>query len=118
MVGIIKQQLEKVQYADLSNFNADSNTYVIKKRVDIKLEVDNCYLIRVKPSAYNNQVIVTNWNGGNMPNHEYLKVDISKVMAKMIRVVGVAHNYQTHEDLAAFWSGWLSTDDIEVIAKL
>ena len=118
MIDIIKQQLERVQYADLSNFNSETNTYIIKKRVDIKLEVDKCYLIRIKPSAYNNSVIVTNWNNGNMPSHEYLKVDISKVMSKMVKVVGVAHDYQNHQDLASFWSGWLSTDDIDVIEKL
>lgn len=118
MKDIIQKQLQRVEYADLSNFNADSNTYVIKKRVDIKLEVDSCYLIRVKPSAYNNITVVNNWNNGNMPSSEYLKVDISKVMSKMVKVVGVAHDYQKHQDLASFWSGWLSTDDVEVIAKL
>lgn len=118
MVEIVKKQLEKVQYADLSNFDAATNTYIIKKRVDIKLEVDSCYLIRVKPSAYNNQVVIVNWNNGNMPSTEYLKVDISKVMGKMVRVVGIAHDYHNHQDLASFWSGWLSTDDVEVLEKL
>lgn len=118
MIDIIKKQLEKVEYADLSNFNPETNTYVIKKRVDIKLEVDSCYLIQVKPSAYNNFVVISNWNNGNMPMYEYLKVDISKLMGKMVKVVGVAHDYQNHQDLASFWSGWLSTDDLEVIAKL
>lgn len=118
MIDIIKKQLEKVEYADLSNFNAETNTYIIKKRVDIKLEVDNCYLIRVKPSAHNNFVVISNWNNGSMPSSEYLKVDISKIMGKMVRVVGVVHDYQTHQDLASFWSGWLSTDDIEVISKV
>lgn len=118
MIDIIKKQLEKVEYADLSNFNSETNTYIIKKRVDIKLELDNCYLIRVKPSAHSNFVVLSNWNNGSIPTYEYLKVDISKLMGKMVKVVGVAHDYQNHQDLGSFWSGWLSTDDLEVIAKL
>lgn len=118
MVDIIQKQLSKVEYADLSRFDPQTNTYIIKKRVDMKLEVDNCYLIRVKPSAYNNMTVTINWNGGNVPPSEYLKVDISKIMGKMVRVVGVSHDYQTKQDLTSFWSGWLSTDDLEVISKL
>lgn len=118
MIDIIKKQLEKVEYADLSNFNADTNTYLIKKRVDIKLDVDNCYLIKIKPSAYNNFVVITNWNNGSMPSSDYLKVDISKIMAKMVKVVGVAYDKQADQDLGSFWSGWLCIDDLEVISKL
>ena len=118
MIDVIKKQLDKVQYADLSNFDKNTNTYLIKKRVDIKLELDNCYLIRIKPSAHNNAAVVANWNNGSMPAYEYLKVDISKLMGKMVKLVGVGHDYANHQDLGYFWSGWLSTDDIEILAKL
>lgn len=118
MVDIIKKQLDRVEYADLTNYNPETNTYIIKKRVDIKLEADSCYLIRIKPSARYNFTVIENWNNGSMPSSDYLKVDISKVMAKMVKVVGVAYDHITQQDLASFWSGWLSTDDVEVIAKL
>jgi hypothetical protein len=44
---IIDQQLKKVQNADLSNYNSDTNTYFIKRKVGIKLEEDKGYIINL-----------------------------------------------------------------------
>lgn len=118
MDKIIQDQLQKVQYADLSNYNEETNTYIIKKRVDIKIDEDNCYLIHIKPSAFHNIAVNTNWNNGATPLFNYMKVDVSKKMGKMIKVTGLKHNIDTGIDDSQFWSGWLSIDDIEVLNQL
>lgn len=118
MSKIIQEELQKVEYANLSNFNAQTNTYIIPKRSDLKLEMDNCYLIHLKPAAFTNEVVKTNWNNGSVPSQEYMKVDVSKVAGKMAKVVGVGYDNTTQQDLGYFWSGWLSIQDIEIIKKL
>lgn len=114
---IIEEQLKKVEYADLSNFNAENNTYTIPKRVEIKIEEDHSYLIQLLPTLFKNETLKINWNSGNMPTFGYMKVDVSKRFGKMIRVVGVAYDYEKQTIINSFWSGWLSTQDIKVISK-
>lgn len=115
---IIEEQLKKVEYADLSNFDAKTNTYMIPKRVDVKIEEDKCYLIQLLPTLFKNETLKINWNSGNMPTFDYMKIDVSKMIGKMIKVVGTGYDFEEQKDLATFWSGWLSTQDIKVIKKL
>ena len=115
---IIEQQLKKLEYADISNFDAATNTYIIPKKVDIKIEEDKCYLIQLLPTLFKNEVLKTNWNAGSMPVYNYMKVDVSKIIGKMIKVVGTGYDIETQTDISSFWSGWLSTQDIKVIKKI
>lgn len=118
---LIEKQLKKVQNADLSNFDSTTNTYFIKKRVDIKIEEEKCYLIYLKDSLFENTVLKTNWNGGSVPPCTYIKAEVSKIMGKMIKIVGVGTNdiekLNNNIDVH-FWTGWLSTQDIKIIQKL
>lgn len=118
MNDIIKKQLEAVEKADLSNYDASTNTYHIPKRKDIKVEEDSCYLIYLKDTFFANEVLKVNWNNGSVPSYRYLKIDVAKVMAKMIKVVSVAYDEKTNQDISYFWSGWLNLDDVTVIKKL
>lgn len=118
---LIEKQLKKVQNADLSNFDSTTNTYFIKKRVDIKIEEEQCYLIHLKTSLFENAVLKNNWNGGNTPPCTYFKAEVSKMMGKMIKIVGVGSNdiEKLNNNIdTRFWTGWLSTQDIEVIQKI
>lgn len=118
MNKVISDQLDKVINADLSNYNPDTNTYIIPKKVDIKLEEDCCYLIYIKPSAKTNSTVNINWNNGSYAPFSYMKVDISKKMGKMIKVTGIEYDNITGQDLGKFWSGWISMDDIKVLTRL
>jgi len=118
---VIEEQLKKVQYADLSNFDEKTNTYIIKKKVDLKLEEDHYYIIQVKDDFLKNcknDVITINWNAGKYPKSQYYKVDVTKVMGKMARVNGTAYNYDTKEDLEEFFSGWFSLNCIIVLEEI
>ena len=115
---LIERELKKVEKADLSNFNSETNTYFIPKRKDIKIEEDCCYLIHLKDTIFRNETLKVNWNNGSLPIYNYLKIDVSKIMAKMIKVVAVGFDNETQTDISYFWSGWLTTDEIEVIKKI
>jgi hypothetical protein len=62
--------------------------------------------------------VINNWNNGSFPTVRYLKVDIAKKMNNMIKVVGVGYDPITEQDLDKYWSGWLSIDNINIIARL
>ena len=115
---IIEQQLKKVQAANLQNYNPETNTYLIKRRFDIKIEEDSAYIIKLKDSAFSNTAIINNWNNGSFPKVNYLKIDVNKKMNNMIKVVSVGYDFVNKQDLMAYWSGWLALDNIEIIEKL
>lgn len=117
-INLVEDQLKKVEYADLSHFDRETMHGVIPKRLDIKLEEDNCYLIQLHRSFFNNQTIALNWNAGSFPPSEFLKIDISKKLGKMVRVTGVTYKPETPEAPSVFWNGWLSIDELTVIKKL
>lgn len=57
MNKIIKEQLDKVTRADLSNFNEETNTYFIPKKNEIKVENNKAYLIHIKEDFFKNSVV-------------------------------------------------------------
>lgn len=121
MDKVIEEQLKKVQYADLSNFDEKTNTYIIKKRVDLKLEEDHYYIIQIKDDFLRNgknDIITINWNAGKYPKNKYYRVDVTKVMGKMVRVNGSAFDYETGEELTESFSGWLSLNCIIVLEEI
>ena len=118
MNKLIDAQLKKVEKADLSHYDKETNTYFIPRKNEIKLEEDNCYLVELQDTIFNNEVLKTNWNNGNMPKYKYLKIDVSKIMAKMIKVVAVGYDNENKKDLSYFWNGWLTLNEIKVIQKI
>lgn len=117
MSKVIEEQLKKVTEADLSNFDATTNTYHIPQRKSIKIEEDNCYIIALKPQAFTNP-INTNWNSNKAPIERYMKVEVSKIMPNMIKVVGVGYDIYNKTILNSFWSGWLQIDNIDILSKV
>jgi len=121
MSKIIDEQLKKCQVADTTNFNPDTNEYFIKRRVGIKIKVGSYYILKIKDSLLNpspNSTLAANWNNGIIPTHNYYKVDVCQIMARMIKVNGIAFNNETQTDINEFFSGWLPIDEIEIISEL
>ena len=48
---------------------------------------------------------------------EYMKIDVSKVMGKMIKVIGIVYDMTNNCCRDTFWNGWLSTEELTVISK-
>ncbi len=117
---IIKEQLEKCQFADLNNYNPNTNTFTIRKYSKPTYEMNHCYLVRLPNSIVNNtdSVLAVNWNNGTFPRTQYLKVYISKIMGTMIYVDSIGFDFDTKQDLNLMWSGWLNTSELTQIAAL
>lgn len=118
MNKFVQDQLSKCKDADLSNYNESENSFFIPKKTSIRLLEDSCYIIKLNDTIFSNEVLKSNWNNNTVPPHRYLKVDISKIMANMIKVNSIAYDVDTNKDLNKVWSGWLPSDQINVIEKL
>lgn len=117
---LIKDQLEKCQFADLNNYDVRNNSYLIKKYCKPTYELNRCYLVKLPLNIINknDSVLAVNWNHGNSPNNQYLKIYISKIMGTMIYVDSVSFDFETKQDLGTMWSGWLDSAQLVQITAL
>ena len=117
---LIKEQLEKCQFADLNNYDPNTNTFLIRKYCKPTYDIGRCYLVRLPAAIINNSdsVLATNWNNGASPRVQYLKIYISKAMGSMIYVDSIGFDFETKQDLNLRWSGWLDSSQLTQIAAL
>ena len=120
MRDLIKNQLKQVTYANLSNFDEATQTFIIPKYSEPRYEVGKMYLVQLPISIINqtNSVLATNWNNCSAPSGQYLKVYVSKMMGKMIYVDSLVFNFETNQDTSIMWSGWLPSEEITQISAL
>ena len=114
MNKIIQQQLEKTQIANLTNFNSETNSYIIPKYSQPRYEVGKCYIVKLSPDIINNtnSVLATNWNAGIAPVAAYYKIYVNTAAGKMIKVDGLEYNFEQQIDGTSMFSGWLNIDDL------
>jgi len=118
MNKIIKEQLNKIQVADMSNYNKDTYSFIIPKYNADRFEEDKCYLIELDNILIidnKESILQSNWNNNTYPKHKYLKIDVNKVMGKMIKVNSIGYDCINKKDLNEIWSGWLPIDLIKII---
>lgn len=106
----------------MSHFNKETNTYFIPKRVDIKLEENNYYIIELNEALLKSNSslnsLMNNWNQGNMPKEKYYKIDVCQKLGDMVKINGASFDYINKVDLPGMWSGWLPIKEIKVLEKL
>ena len=117
---IIKEQLEKCQFADLNNYDSNSNIFYIRKYCKPTYELNHCYLVRLPLSIVDapDSILAVNWNNSSCPKTQYLKIYISKIMGTMIYVDSIGFDFNTKQDLSLMWSGWLDSTQLVQIAAL
>ena len=117
---IIKEQLEKCQFANLSNYDPNTNTFMIKKYSQPTYELNHCYLIRLPNNIVNtsDSVLAVNWNNGTFPRSQYIKIYISKTLGNMIYVDSIGFDFETKQDLNLMWSGWLDSAQLTQLSAL
>ena len=124
MNPLIKDKLSKVQRAVLSDYDEDSTIIKVEKgagRPPTLLQVDNCYLISVEDYILNPPdgfTLHTNWNNNIAPKHKFMKVDVTKIVGKMVFVNSVGVDMKSHTDTGDMWSGWLPQKSIKIIERL
>jgi hypothetical protein len=117
---IIKEQLDKCQFADLNNYDPNTNTFYIRKYCKPTYEINHCYLIRLPLNIVDapDSVLAVNWNNGSCPKTQYLKIYISKTMGTMIYVDSIGFDFENKRDLNLMWSGWLDSSQLTQITAL
>lgn len=120
MTEYIKQQLEKCIFADLTNFDASTNTYHIKKYSKPRYDVGKCYLVKISKELINNKMIPlsANWNNGRAPQNEYYKIYVNQMAGKMLKVDALAFDMTTKQDLQEMFSGYFPIDYLEQLAEI
>ena len=117
---IIKDQLEKVSFADLSSYNKDTNTFTIPKYSKPAFDLQQCYIIQVPATILNDttSALATNWNFGTAPKYEYLKIYVVNKMGGMINVSSFGYDMANEADIPFTWNGWLPANEIKQIRKV
>lgn len=124
MNPLIKKQLDKVRRVTLEPYDDSTTTIHINRRTDggnLFLEQDKCYLISIEDYILNPPdgfTLHTNWNNGIAPMCKVLKIDVSKIMGKMIKVNAMGYDLKNQCDLPYFWEGWLPQKSITIIERL
>lgn len=115
---LVLDQLSKVCYADLSNYNEEENSYFIPKINNIKIQLNHTYIIEIKESIKNNQVLKCNYNKGEIPPFKYCLMDVLLVLGKIIKINGVEYDLKNKKPLNNIWSGFLNINDIKVLEEV
>lgn len=117
---LAKEHLKTCAYADLSNYNESTNTFIIPKYSKPSYDIGKMYLVQVSSNIVNNttSVIATNWNHGTAPKSTYLKIYVSGLVGKMLKVDSIAVDENTKQDLGFMWSGYLPVNELTQILKL
>ena len=120
MRELIKQQLLNCTYANLSNFDPKTQTFIIPRYSKPKYVLGNMYLVQVSGAIVNNNnsAVASNWNNGTSPAFPFLKIFVSKELGKMIYVNSIGFDPNTKQDINTLWSGWLPTEELIMISQV
>lgn len=113
---LIQKQIDN-GVLDSAIYDESSDMYFLKQKKTIKLEVNKVYIVELDDSIASDVTLRDNWNKGKSPVYRYLKIDINKIVGKMVYCFGIGFDPETHKDLGV-WTGYLPKDKITVISEL
>lgn len=120
---LMKEQLNKCEVADIPSFDDNTLELVIpKKSKEKNFQLNKYYIVELADYLINPGEIVSfhiNWNQGRVPKSKYLKVCISQLMGKMIKVDGIGFDPKSNKDLEDFYTNlWLPSNDVKIIKEI
>lgn len=121
MNKFVKEQLLKVQTAQLPEYNDDSTEIIIPKLQQDRYLVGGFYLVKLEDILLNpngSPLLVSNYNHGTYPRSKYMKVDVIKTVGKMICVNGIGYDIDTKQNTSYTWGGWLPVAQIKQIEDI
>ena len=125
MNKVVKQQLGKCRVANIPIFDETTTHIFIPKAgkgsTAFDFQVQCYYIIEIadyvlKPGP--EFTLATNWNKGTSPPSKYMKVEVSQITGKMIKVTGIGYDIAQYQDLPIAWEGWLPASSSKIIKKL
>ena len=114
---LIREQLSKVQFANLSNYDEATKTYHIPKVNQIKLKANHSYVIRLKESILSNDVLRVNYNQGKVPELGSYLIDVISILNRVVKVNAVKYDEQRGSTTNTWWSGYLAINDMEIVKE-
>ena len=117
MRSLIKKQLSKIQYADLSNFS-EEHSFIIPRRVKVELELNTEYIIEIADDLLikgKNDILESNYNGGKIPEHKFIHGEVERTLGKLILFTGPYSDGE--RDIGGFLRGYLPKSKIKIIKK-
>ena len=124
MNPLVKSQLEKIRGVVIPDYD-DSTLQIhipIKSEVaTITLEQDKCYVVSVEDYILNPPdgfKLHTNWNNNKIPKHKFMKIDVCKIMGKMVKVNSIGYDIVNKTNINDMWEGWLPESSITIIERL
>ena len=118
MNKLIEKELNKLKIAKLSAYDELKHSFFIPKHTESDLKENHCYIIKLEDCLLEDSTLADNWNKGTKPPTKYLQVEISKIMANMVRVNAIDYNYETKSSTNKVWNGWLIKDNLEIIDEI
>ena len=99
------------------------NLIDIPKKIQYEFQENQCYIIELDNILLDKEVeenigLAVNWNNSQFPSCKFYKIDVIKIMGKMIKCNGIGYDYNNNQDLNILWSGWLPKDKIKIINKI
>ena len=121
---IIKSRLNRCKVAVIPYFDDNTDELIIEKGDQItedSVKQGDYFLIEledylIKPS--DNFNFHVNWNKNIIPKDKFMKCEVTHLMGKMIRIVGVGYNPNTKTDLMTSWEGWLPKKSVKFLTRL
>lgn len=116
----IDELLKKCRYASVAGYDEKTHTYRIPKYSKPVYEIGKCYIVKLSKDIVGNKksVMATNWNHGQAPECECMKICVSKRLGDNIYVDSLGYDMESDSDSDRMWSGWLCTKDLTQIKKL
>ena len=118
---LIEKELAKVVIADLSNYNAQENKFIIPRYRQFQFKEGCYYIIELADKLLvedSTNTLAANWNAGKIPPFKHMKVCVDKVLGKMIKVTGLGYDYYQNKDLNQICEGWLPIEQLRVFSML
>lgn len=122
MNKFIEEELNKCKLAAVEQVS--DTEYLIKKKTveDIGFEVNKYYIVELENYIINPPETFTlsaNWNNDVVPKSKNLKVMVTQIMGKMIKVDGCGFDIETNSDLNDIYLGlWLPQGGVKILKKL
>ena len=119
----IKKQLNLVKIADVPPYQEDTTVIKISKKEgnNLEFQIGHYYLIELEDYILNPPPgfsLHENWNNNIKPQNKFYKCQCVKLMGKMVKILGVAFDYENRIDLEENWDGWLPIKSVKVLREI
>lgn len=116
MRKIIRDQLDKVTQADLSNLSED-HPFIVPQRKELIVEMNKQCVVTMSDDLLvrgMNPILESNYNKGTLPPTKYMLGEFERPLGKLVYFTGVGYDPETKSLLRMMWRGYLPKEKIKI----